>query len=80
MNKKSSEALTGRLKSKSGKEISGAEPVFKNSTGTKNSEASESVAFYKIWKNSTEMHLMSERNRNFLKTRKSAELADNSAE
>jgi hypothetical protein len=26
------------------------------------------------------MHLMSERNKNFLKTRKSAELADNSAE
>jgi hypothetical protein len=40
-----------------------------------------------IRENSTEMHLMSERNRNFFKTRKStefaelsAELADNSAE
>jgi hypothetical protein len=26
--------------------------VFENSTGTKNSEASESVTFYKFWKNS----------------------------
>jgi hypothetical protein len=51
--------------------------VFKNSVGTKNSEASESVAFYK---NTTEMHLMSERNMNFLKTRKSAEFAELSAE
>jgi hypothetical protein len=54
---------------------------FENSTGPKNSEVSESVTFYKfqkkfskIQKNSTEM---SERNINFLKTRKSA---DNSAE
>jgi hypothetical protein len=28
------------------------QPVFENSTGSKNSEVSESVAFYKIWKNS----------------------------
>jgi hypothetical protein len=58
--------------------------------GTENSVANESVAFYKIWRNLgnlTEIHLMSERNRNFLKTRKSAEFAklsagrvDNSAE
>jgi hypothetical protein len=30
----------------------GLRAVFKNLTGTKNSEASESVAFYKIQKNS----------------------------
>jgi hypothetical protein len=43
-----------------------------------------SEKFDEIWENSTEMHLMSERNRNLLKTRKSAEFAelsaDNSAE
>jgi hypothetical protein len=39
-----------------------------------------SEKFGEIWENSTEMHLMSERNMNFLKTQKSAELANNSAE
>jgi hypothetical protein len=36
--------------------------------------------FGEIQENSTEMHLMGERNRNFLKTQKLAELANNSAE
>jgi hypothetical protein len=30
----------------------GYQPVFENMVGIKNSEANESVAFYKIWKNS----------------------------
>jgi hypothetical protein len=46
--------------------------MFENSAVTKNSEA--------IQKNLAEMHLTSERNRNFFKTQKSAEFADNSAE
>jgi hypothetical protein len=39
-----------------------------------------SEKFDEIWENSTEMHLMSERNRFFLKTQKSAEFAELSAE
>jgi hypothetical protein len=52
--------------------------VFENWTGTENLEASESrhilqnlEKFSEIRKNSTEMYLISERNRIVLKTRKS---------
>jgi hypothetical protein len=68
-------------------ETNGFEGVFENSTATKKIIGKRIVAFYKIRKkireiqeNSIEMHLMSESNRNFLKTRKSAEFAELSAE
>jgi hypothetical protein len=58
--------------------------VFENSTGTKKFGGKQIhrilqnlEKFSEIKKKSTEMHLMSERNRIFLKTRKSA---DNTAE
>jgi hypothetical protein len=47
--------------------IGSDQAVFENSTGIKNSDASEFVVFYKIQKNSTEMHLMSEMNMIFFK-------------